>query len=129
VPLRRRARGPIALCFDSAMRAPPGSREFAERVGAVLGGLGSGEVTSYGEVAEQAGFPGAARAVGALLAASDGSFPWWRVVTASGRLVPGLEEEHAKRLRAEGVELRSGRVALKRGAPRRGAALPTPKTC
>ena len=72
-----------------------------------------GTVLSYGEVALEAGFPGAARAVGSLLAGSDGALPWWRVVTASGRLVPGHEAEHARRLTAEGVELtRAGRVRL-----------------
>lgn len=76
----------------------------------VLSVLGAGEVVTYGEVAAEAGFPGAARAVGRILAASDGTFPWWRVVTAAGRLVPGHEVEHARRLRAEGVEVVGGRV-------------------
>ena len=72
-----------------------------------------GTVLSYGEVALEAGFPGAARAVGSLLAGSDGALPWWRVVTASGRLVPGHEAEHARRLNAEGVPLTTaGRVRL-----------------
>ncbi len=76
----------------------------------VLEGLRPGEVVSYGEVAEQAGYPGAARAVGNLLKHTDG-LPWWRVVAANGRLVPGGEERQAKLLRAEGVEVRNGRVA------------------
>lgn len=75
----------------------------------VLAALGPGEVVSYGEVAAQAGHPGAARAVGNLLRRASG-LPWWRVVAASGRLVPGHEREQARRLRAEGVEVRSGRV-------------------
>jgi len=69
-----------------------------------------GEVVTYGEVAQQAGCPGAARAVGSVLARSDG-LPWWRVVAANGRLAPGHEAEHARRLRAEGVALARGRVA------------------
>jgi alkylated DNA nucleotide flippase Atl1 len=36
--------------------------------------------------------------------------PWWRVVTADGRLVPGHEKVHATRLRAEGVAVQDGRV-------------------
>ncbi len=80
----------------------------------VLDGLGPGEVVTYGEVAAEAGHPGAARAVGRLLAGSDGAHPWWRVVTASGRLVPGHEDEHARRLRAEGVEVADGRVRSRR---------------
>ena len=70
---------------------------------AVLHSLSPGDVVTYGEVAAEAGFPGRARAVGNILAGSDGDLPWWRVVTAGGRLVPGHEEEHARRLRAEGV--------------------------
>jgi methylated-DNA-protein-cysteine methyltransferase related protein len=60
---------------------------------------------TYGEIAREAGYPGAARAVGTLLARSGGMLPWWRVVNASGRLIPGHESEHAKRLRAEGISL------------------------
>lgn len=89
------------------------SAEMRGRVEAVIRGLRPGEVVSYGDVADQAGYPGAARAVGTILARSDG-LPWWRVVTASGRLVPGLEAEHARRLRAEGVELAGGRVRIRR---------------
>ena len=84
---------------------------FERAVVAVIAGLRPGEVVAYGEVAEEAGFPGAARAVGNLLARSEG-LPWWRVVTASGRLVPGHEREQARRLRAEGVPVRGGRIRL-----------------
>jgi len=85
--------------------------DFEDAVLEVLRGLAPGEVTTYGEVAAEAGFPGAARAVGNLLRRSEG-LPWWRVVSAGGRLVPGSEEEQAARLRAEGVPLTaSGKVA------------------
>lgn len=88
---------------------------FEDRVDAVLQRLRPGEVVTYGEVAEEAGNPGAARAVGRLLATVDAEWPWWRVVTSSGRLVPGHEVEHERRLRAEGVEIRNGKVVLSRG--------------
>jgi methylated-DNA-protein-cysteine methyltransferase-like protein len=88
--------------------------QFDERVAAVLGRLQPGEVVTYGEVAQEAGYPGAARAVGRLLATSDGEFPWWRVVTVQGRLVPGHESEHARRLRSEGVEVVDGKVSFRR---------------
>jgi methylated-DNA-protein-cysteine methyltransferase related protein len=66
---------------------------------------------TYGEIALEAGYPGAARAVGTLLARSDSMLPWWRVVNASGRLIPDHEVEHARRLTAEGVPLTpSGRI-------------------
>jgi methylated-DNA-protein-cysteine methyltransferase-like protein len=83
---------------------------FESAVDTVLLGLAPGEVVTYGEVAAEAGFPGAARAVGHLLARSGGEYPWWRVVTSEGRLVPDHEREHARRLRAEGVVTRNGRV-------------------
>jgi methylated-DNA-protein-cysteine methyltransferase-like protein len=83
---------------------------FEEAVVAVLGSLGPGDVVTYGEVAAEAGYPGRARAVGRILATSALDLPWWRVVTSTGRLVPGHEVEHARRLRAEGVAVTDGHV-------------------
>lgn len=100
-------------CGDAETAAPSGGSvtdPFAVAVDGVLRALRPGEVVTYGEVAAEAGRPGAARAVGRLLAASDGAYPWWRVVTATGRLVPGAEDEHARRLVAEGVAVVGGRV-------------------
>lgn len=88
----------------------PDRSDFETAVLAVLSGLDDGEVVSYGEVAAAAGFPGAARAVGNLLRTCDRPVPWWRVVTATGRLAPGKEREQAALLRAEGVRIRDGRV-------------------
>lgn len=82
---------------------------FSDRVHEAIAGLGPGEITTYGQVAAQAGHPGAARAVGRVLARSTG-LPWWRVVTAAGRLVPGREDEHARLLTAEGVTIERNRV-------------------
>ncbi len=85
---------------------------FEDRVIAVIAGIEPGEVWTYGEVAEAAGRRGAARAVGRVLATTGEELPWWRVVTATGRLVPGHERVHAERLRAEGVAINAatGRV-------------------
>lgn len=83
--------------------------EFEEAVYEAVRGLASGEVVTYGEIAAQAGYPGAARAVGNLLRRSEG-LPWWRVVSSTGRLLPGAETEHASLLRAEGVTVRQGRA-------------------
>ena len=86
---------------------------FEEKVTAVLEALEPGDVVTYGEVAAEAGYPGAARAVGNLLRRSTG-LPWWRVVAAGGRLVPGHEAEQRQRLEAEGVGLAgSNRVAFR----------------
>lgn len=86
-----------------------GLTEFETAVVRVLLATGPGDVLAYGEVAAEAGYPGAARAVGNLLRRLDG-LPWWRVVAASGRLIPHDPEEQARRLAAEGVATRRGRV-------------------
>ena len=64
---------------------------------------------SYGDVAAEAGFPGAARAVGNVLATTP-DLPWWRVVSSTGRLIPHDPQRQAALLAAEGVECRNGRV-------------------
>lgn len=83
--------------------------DFEDAIIAVLDSTVPGDVMSYGDVAAEAGFPGAARAVGNILGRVD-DLPWWRIVTASGRLVPHHSEEQARRLAAEGVTCRDGRV-------------------
>jgi methylated-DNA-protein-cysteine methyltransferase-like protein len=78
----------------------------------VLRSLRPGDVVTYGEVAEEAGWPGRSRAVGRVLSTSGGRFAWWRVVNSAGRLVPGHEAEQAQRLADEGVavDVEKGRV-------------------
>ena len=87
--------------------------DFEVSVRATILSIPEGEIATYGEVAAESGYPGAARAVGNLLRGSEG-LPWWRVIAANGRLVPGLEQEHARRLRAEGVPIRNGKVRMGR---------------
>ena len=72
-----------------------------------------GRVTTYGDVADAVGRPGAARAVGAVLRAGDGpaSVPYHRVVAAGGLVHGEGARERARRLRHEGVRVRDGRVA------------------
>jgi methylated-DNA-protein-cysteine methyltransferase-like protein len=90
--------------------------DFERTVRGVISSLRRGEVATYGEIAEEAGYPGAARAVGGVLARSEG-LPWWRVVTSTGRLVPGHEIEQSNRLRAEGIAVVARRVT---GGGRKG---------
>jgi methylated-DNA-protein-cysteine methyltransferase-like protein len=98
--------------------------DFRERVLAALQSVGPGQIVSYGDLAAQAGFPGAARGVGAVLAGSgpDEGLPWWRVVYADGRMAPGHEAEQSRRLAAEGVAVVDGRIA---GPERRGRGAPS----
>jgi methylated-DNA-protein-cysteine methyltransferase-like protein len=76
----------------------------------VIRSLREGEVVTYGDIAEDAGYPRMSRLVGRLLAVTDEELPWWRVVNSVGRLVPGNEREQSQLLRAEGVTVREGRV-------------------
>lgn len=84
--------------------------DFDDAVRTVILALPPGDTYSYAWVASEAGYPGRARAVGALLAAADDALPWWRVVRADGRFVEHLAREQAARLRREGVECVNGRV-------------------
>lgn len=86
-----------------------GLTDFERAVATVLLATGIGDVMSYGDVAAEAGYPGAARAVGGVLRRIDG-LPWWRVVNAAGRLIPHDPERQAALLRAEGTPVADGRV-------------------
>ena len=88
--------------------------ERTRRIIDVLMALQPGEVTTYGDVAEIAGYPRQSRLVGRILATTDVDVPWWRVVNAAGRLVPGNERVQRELLAEEDVVVRNGRV---RSAP------------
>jgi methylated-DNA-protein-cysteine methyltransferase related protein len=84
--------------------------ERERRIIDVLIALQPGEVTTYGDVAEMAGYPRHSRLVGRILQTTDVEVPWWRVVNIAGRLVPGAEREQAALLAEEDVIVRGGRV-------------------
>ncbi len=73
---------------------------FQAAVVRVVAGLGPGELATYGEVAEEAGRPGAGQAVANVLRSAP-DLPWWRVLPGDGRVyrthapvqVPLLEAE------------------------------------
>ncbi|MEM7271937.1 MAG: MGMT family protein [Actinomycetota bacterium] len=88
-----------------------GLTDFEAAVARVLLATEPGDVVSYGEVAAEAGYPGAARAVGNVLRRVD-ELPWWRVVTAAGRLIPHNPAEQARRLATEGVATADGRITV-----------------
>ena len=67
---------------------------------------GEGEVTTYGDVADTAGYPKRSRLVGRILATTDAEVPWWRVVNASGQLRAHDVREQAALLRSEDVDVR-----------------------
>jgi len=75
-----------------------------------------GRVSTYGGVALAAGLPGRARLAGrALREAPEGlNLPWHRVLGAGGKIVfppaSSAYREQCRRLRAEGVVVKGGRV-------------------
>ena len=82
----------------------------------MIGAIPHGKVSTYGAVARAAGLPGRARLTGLALRVSpqEMHLPWHRVVGAGGRIVfPRASQPHkqqARRLRAEGVAVKDGRV-------------------
>jgi methylated-DNA-protein-cysteine methyltransferase-like protein len=88
------------------------SSDYEDAVIRVIRSLESGEVATYGEVAAEAGFPGAARAVGNLLRTSAENLPWWRVVGAGGRLVSPDPGRQRALLQREGWTFR-GRALVR----------------
>jgi O-6-methylguanine DNA methyltransferase len=94
---------------------PAGGRagSFRAAVLSVVRRIPAGCVTTYGDVARLAGRPGAARAVGQLLAAATvDRLPYHRVVGAEGALggYGSGPTFKAARLTAEGVLVRRGRI-------------------
>ena len=67
-------------------------------------------MVTYGDIADVAGYPKMSRLVGRILAITNDDLPWWRVVNAAGRLVPGNEREQAALLKGEGVTVANGHV-------------------
>ncbi|MGH9491918.1 MAG: MGMT family protein [Terriglobales bacterium] len=72
-----------------------------------------GKVSTYGDVAYAAGFPGAARQVAWALHGSRG-LPWQRVVGAGGKILLPDEAgfEQRMRLQSEGVQFAGLRVRM-----------------
>jgi O-6-methylguanine DNA methyltransferase len=99
------------------MKAPT---DFEKRLYELLTAIPRGKVVTYGTLAEMLGNRGFARAVGnALHKNPDGEkYPCYKVVNAKGALAPafvfGGIEEQKRRLEAEGIEVKDGRVDLEK---------------
>ena len=89
---------------------PRPSTPLQQAIEEALRDLRPGEVVSYGFVAEQAGYPGRARAVGTFLATHHDAPNWWRVVAANGELRAPRPDVQTELLAAEGVVVADGRV-------------------
>ena len=86
--------------------------QFEDAVTMVITHLEPGDVVTYGEVAAEAGFPGASRAVGNLLRPADADLPWWRWVGSGGQLRTPNPGRQARLLADDGVLVVDNRVRL-----------------
>jgi methylated-DNA-protein-cysteine methyltransferase related protein len=108
-PLRAKRSG-------SRRRVTPDENPALQAIWHVVCAIPRGQVATYGAVARAAGLPGRARQAGFALkvAPEELNVPWHRVVGAGGRIVFARfsppHKEQARRLRAEGVLVKSGRV-------------------
>jgi methylated-DNA-protein-cysteine methyltransferase related protein len=94
-------------------------QEYVEEVLALVERIPEGRVMSYGAIADvlaDVSGRNSARQVGTIMARHGGAVPWHRVVTGSGRLPPGHEQEARQRLLADGVPLRGDKVDMARAA-------------
>jgi methylated-DNA-protein-cysteine methyltransferase-like protein len=88
-----------------------------ERIFRAVFNVPAGKVATYGQIAELAGLPRAARLVGATLKGlpADTKLPWHRVVNTRGRIslpMDGHGRVQRQRLEDEGVTFLQGRVDL-----------------
>jgi methylated-DNA-protein-cysteine methyltransferase related protein len=94
----------------------PDDNPAFQEIWGVISAIPRGRVSTYGAVARAAGRPGRPRLTGLALRVSpkDMNLPWHRVVGAGGRIVFPASSPHyreqARRLRAEGVAVKDGRV-------------------
>ena len=94
-------------------------QEYVEEVLRLVESIPEGRVMSYGAVADAlADHSGrnSARQVGTIMARHGGGVPWHRVVTGSGRLPPGHEQEARQRLLSEGVPMKGDHVDMTRAS-------------
>lgn len=90
------------------MKTKPTVSSFAEKVIAVVRTIPKGKVMTYGAVAKKAGFLGAGRAVGSVMAKNtDKTMPCHRVVNANGKIgsYNGLRGDKTALLKKEGVKM------------------------
>jgi len=90
-------------------------QEYVEEVLSLVERIPAGKVMSYGAIADAlADISGrnSARQVGTIMARHGGGVPWHRVVTSSGRMPPGHEQEARQRLLSEGVPLKGDHVNM-----------------
>ncbi|WP_293267817.1 MGMT family protein [Neptunomonas sp.] len=95
------------------------SVSYDEAIWTAIGFIPEGKVATYGQVAEIAGFPRTARAVGRVLSKlpKDTLIPWFRVINAKGEISfpigSSRYDAQKQRLQDEGVVVLNGKINLK----------------
>ncbi len=79
--------------------------DYADRVLSWAERVPPGRVLTYGDISALVG-TGGPRQVGHVMAHYGAAVPWWRVVRADGRPLPGNERRALENYRAEGTPLR-----------------------
>lgn len=93
--------------------------QFLSQIFAVIHQIPFGTVTTYGEVARMAGYPGYARHVGKALGnlPEVSKLPWFRVINSQGNISLSGENfvRQREKLLAEQIEVnQNGRVNLRK---------------
>lgn len=88
--------------------------DWTSAIRAAILSIPRGKVSTYGEVAEAAGYPGYHRQVAQVLSRSGHGLPWHRVVGAGGQIKTSLETsfDQRTRLEMEGVKMKGRRVDM-----------------
>lgn len=92
---------------------------YQEKIWQVVALIPEGHVATYGQIAELAGLPRMARAVGRTLSQlpKDTQLPWHRVINAKGQISFPVDSSAYKRqrdrLEDEGITLLKGKISLK----------------
>jgi methylated-DNA-protein-cysteine methyltransferase-like protein len=95
--------------MSSSRKRAPKTLSFEEKVARAVKAIPFGQVSSYGQIALRAGFPGRARHVAKVLN-SIPDLPWWRVIQSKGTLAPHLATRQKRRLLDEGIVFKRGRI-------------------
>ncbi|EPR7548146.1 DNA base-flipping protein [Vibrio fluvialis] len=92
--------------------------QFLAQIFAVIHQIPHGKVSTYGEIARMAGYPGYARHVGKALGnlPKDSKLPWFRVINSKGEIsLTGPDwDRQRERLVAEGIAVSGqGKISLR----------------
>ncbi len=109
-PLPEAPLPPNALPWTGDHESTPFQRAVVDAVRR----LATGELATYGEIAEEIGSPGAGQAVANVLRRASG-LPWWRVVPADGRLYRSHAPIQTALLESEGHSVDEHRLVHAHG--------------